>query len=184
VRVEVIPADELTQELMAKWRQIQQSDATFSSPYFCPEFAFAAGQIYPDTFVGVIEESNEVVGFMPFERYSRRAGQGVAESRADYQGVIIDPRVERNAEELLKGCGLSSLEFGHLIVSQQPLRRYHRQVVKSHVINLCIGGKYNPGSHGNHRLREKARQAAREVGPLRMVYRRITACLSPFSTSV
>jgi CelD/BcsL family acetyltransferase involved in cellulose biosynthesis len=167
VRVEVVLAEELTEQLMARWRQIQQADATLTSPYFCPEFVWAVGQVFPNTFVGVIEEAGEVVGFLPFERYSERAGQGVANSKADYQGVIIDSKVEWDAGEVLRGCRLASLEFSHLLASQRPLQRYHKQVVKSHVLNLRAGAKEYRKDFGDRQLGRKLRQAAREVGPLR-----------------
>lgn len=169
MKVSVMPAAELDGTLICCWREIQEADATFSSPLFCPEFTITAARFYPNTYVGVIEEGSSVVGFLPFERQWGRAGRAVAPGKSDYQGVIIKRDVEWSAMELIHKCGLRSLEFEHLIASQTPFQKYHTQADVSHVIDLSDG--YESYVHNRkHSLKDfkRVRALEKDAGPVRL----------------
>ena len=72
-----------------------------------------------------------------------------------------------------RGCGVSSLEFSHLIASQAPLRGYHGRGGVSPTIDLPDGyetykKQHREGGSGEIRKIEALeRKMEREVGPLR-----------------
>ena len=62
MRVRVIAARELTQDLRDAWTSIQRSRTELSSPYFTPGFADAAAQCSDGVRIGVIEDGGRWTG--------------------------------------------------------------------------------------------------------------------------
>src|SRR5258706_12431210 len=94
LRYEVIRATELTPELIADWRKLQNANPTLISPFFCPEFtssvAFARSN-EDDVFVTVLLHGNEIIGFFPFQRDGAMDGLPVGNGVSDFQGVVLAP---------------------------------------------------------------------------------------------
>ena len=62
-------------------------DPALVSPYFCPEFTQAVGDVREDAFVGIVEDAGEFVGFFPFQRRALGVGKPIAGPLSDYQGL-------------------------------------------------------------------------------------------------
>ena len=172
MRIYSVRARELSPEHQRIWSEVQESESAFESPFFRPEFTMLAASVWDRVWVGVIEEQGTPVGFFPFERYLFGMGRPVAPMVSDYQGVVVRSSVEWSAEELLRGCRLSDMEFNHLVASQRQLKPYHSSLGTSPAIDLSDGyetyerGRRQAGS-ALQRLDRQCRQFEREVGPVR-----------------
>lgn len=175
MKISVIGADELTADLTAHWRRIQDSCPELASPYFCPEFTLAVAAVRRDVRLAVMEDRDGIAGFFPFQRNRMGAGKPVGGPLSDFHGVIAWPRTQWDVIELLRACRLTSFEFGHLLASQAPFQSYHSTRADSHYMDMSRGfAGYTSGLRrsGSHLLRDigyKRRRLAREHGDLRFV---------------
>lgn len=173
--IQVIPARELSPELILAWTAIQRSQEEFHSPYFCPEFVQAVAQTREDVEVAVLRETGVVVGFFPFERHAWNLAQPVGGRMSDFQAVIARPDVDWTPRELLAGCGLKGWEYDHWLVSQTQFAASHAQTYDSPYLDLRDGfeayyrDRRAAGSERLIQFQRKLRKLEREVGPLRFV---------------
>jgi hypothetical protein len=58
--ISVIPASEITEDLCARWRELQEADPDLASPYFAPEFEtmVRAHEILVRAETGITEATN------------------------------------------------------------------------------------------------------------------------------
>jgi len=174
MRIDTIPATQLSREHIAAWRTLQQADPALDSPLFQPEFTQAVAAVRDDVEVAVLEEAGEFVGFFPFERSQGNVGRPVAGSLADMQGIILRSNIELDAAQLIRACGLTTWQFDHLIASQRLFQPYHAFIDDSPYINLSAGydayktERRASGSSLITQAERKGRKLAREVGPLRL----------------
>ncbi|MBC8355944.1 MAG: GNAT family N-acetyltransferase [Planctomycetes bacterium] len=167
-----MPLSELQAHHFAAWSRIQDSDRTFASPFFSPEFAMAVGSTHDNVCVGVFEQNDAVVGVFPFQRGRNGAGEPVGGDVSQFHGVIIEQGVDWDIDQLLQACNLSSWSFDHLPTSQTPFQSHHQHVGSSPFIDLTKGfAAYRVEQQNSGRAIEqanrKARKLEREVGPLR-----------------
>ncbi|MEY2617112.1 MAG: hypothetical protein RL522_114 [Pseudomonadota bacterium] len=170
--ISLITATQLDASLLAAWRSLQACHPALQSPYYCPEFTLAVAAVRKDVRIAVIEDSNRVVGFLPFQA---RWGMGrpVGGSLSDHHGVICAPDTRWSWPGLLKATRLDSWRFDHLPRAQAPADPSVTPC-ESPGLDLSRGmATYLAGrrAHGVRRLGElerKARKLAREVGPLRL----------------
>lgn len=173
MKYSVIPARELTQDLVALWAEIQEADFNLASPYFRPEFTQAVAGVRDDVFVCLIENSNKLVGFFPFHRKNGGVARPVGLGLSDYHGVIARPDAEWTAEGLLRGSKLVRWEFDHLPAGQRQFSAYHAAVSDSPVINVSQGMDFFEASRdkaGRKQLKETKRKSEKmgeQVGRLR-----------------
>jgi CelD/BcsL family acetyltransferase involved in cellulose biosynthesis/peptidoglycan/xylan/chitin deacetylase (PgdA/CDA1 family) len=174
VRIELIRPVELDESLVERWREIQHETAALHSPYFCPEFTQAVGRVRHDVQVAVLAYAQAIVGFFPFQRGRWDTGRPVGAGLCDYQGIVAPPGLPCGARELLRGCGLTSFAFDHLLASQPVLRPYWTRTAASHYVDLAGGfGEFERSlaAEGSELLKKHAqavRRLEREVGPVRM----------------
>lgn len=166
LRVRVIPAREITPAEQAAWSAIQREEASLASPFFRPEFTAAVAAARNDVFVGIFERGDEMVGFFPHQVGRGRVGRPVGGPLSDYQGVIVRGGAAWEAKQLMCSCGLAEWRFDHLLASQAPFERFHRNVSGSPVIDL--GGQKPLLANGSEP--RKKRNLEREVGPLRFEF--------------
>ena len=173
VDVRVIGADRLTPDLVAAWSDIQRSDPTLVNPYFCPAFTQAVGAVRDDVEIAILEEEALPVGFFPFQRNKWNSGVPVGGRLSSFQGVVVRENVDWSAEELIRGCGLSSWKFDHLRVDQTTFAPFHRSVEGSPFIDLSEGydayraQRRKAGSKRIVKLESLGRKLEREKGPVR-----------------
>jgi len=171
MKISAVPVRSLTPELTEAWIRLQESNPDLASPCFSPHFAIALAQFADDVHVGLLRDQGKVVGFFPFRR--GRYGMGKPLDMCDYDGVVCAPGLEWSPEQLLRGCGLSSWDFGHLLASQTPFARFHRTAAESPLIDLSEGYEAYvrenraAGSEQIKKAGNLERRLEREVGPLR-----------------
>ncbi|MDA1016276.1 MAG: GNAT family N-acetyltransferase [Planctomycetota bacterium] len=172
IQITVMPHSDLEQRHLKAWSRIQDSDSTFASPFFRPEFTTLVASVRDDICVGVLEQNEAIVGFFPFQEGRCSAAEPVGGDISQFHGVIVERGVEWNVEQLLRGCRLNSWAFDHLPTSQTPFQRYHYHVGSSPCIDLTNGFKaYCDEKKKSGRAIEQAfrkeRKLEREVGRLR-----------------
>jgi CelD/BcsL family acetyltransferase involved in cellulose biosynthesis len=173
MRIEAIPAAQLTADQISLWSQFQRADGVLNSPYFRPEFTQAVAAVRDDVETGIIEDGNEIVGFFPFQRGRGNLGLPVGGIMSDFHGLITRRDVEVNPQEILKGCRLSAWHFNHLVAGQEAFRPYHWSVWSSPYMDLSGGWEaYENRQIAIHktsfkRMKSKMRQVEREAGEVR-----------------
>lgn len=176
MRISVIQSSELESTHIDRWRDIQQGNPEFASPYFCPEFTLLTGSVRQDVRIGMIEDGNEIMGFFPFQKISGSSAGPVGGPLSDYHGLILAEGYEIDARQLLRQCGLKSWEFNHQIASQRSFQPYHEIEDFSFVINLSNGidsylrERRDSGSKLVQSINRKRRKLEREIGPITFQY--------------
>ena len=175
MKYSLIEPEQLTEEDLDKWREIQQTTPHLRSPYFCPEFTLAAAKARRNVQITVLKEGGRTVGFFPFERGRMATGGPVGGILSDYQGVIATSSAVWNAEALLHASALTSWRFDHLIAEQGQFGQYHSRWSTSPVLDLSQGftayldSLKAAGAKRLGELERKPRKLSRDVGPLRFV---------------
>ncbi|HUB40230.1 MAG TPA: GNAT family N-acetyltransferase [Streptosporangiaceae bacterium] len=175
MRVTVCRPDEIGPAEIRAWQQMQRDTPSLGSPFLSAEFARAAGRFRPAVRVAVLADGPQIAGFFPFEQRRLGAGAPLCGLPGTFvQGLVHVPGADWNAQDLLRGCGLSAWQFDHLLASQHPFANYQAATAPSAVMDLSDG---YPAFH--ERLRTKAprfvkdlarnmRRLERDVGPLRL----------------
>lgn len=173
IRYRVVPAGDLTSAEATTWSQLQRADSAVDSPFFRPEYFAAVAAVRDDTEVTILERHGTPVGFFPFHRDRAGIGRALAYPMSDMNGIVAARGLEWTAEDLLRGSGLSTWRFDHLIASQLPFQHHHGWVDESPFMDLAGGydayqeQRIQAGSSQIKQGLRKARKLAREVGPLR-----------------
>ncbi len=170
MKVHVVTPRELSADQIALWRRFQERDRALASPYFCPEFTQAVGDVRGDAFVGVMEEAGEVIGFFPFQRRALGVGKPIGGPLSDYQGVIAAGDAEWDGADLVRQCGLCVYDFDHMLASQSGFAPYHGARTYSPVIDLSRG--FDVYARGRQGVKSKvitdngrkSRKLEREIG--------------------
>lgn len=173
MKIQCVPATELTDDHLLAWDRLQQSQPHLDSPFYRPEFTVIAGELWPRTEVAVIEEDGEVRAFFPFERRGRYRGVPLAETINDFQGIIAPKHFRLSAEALLQPCGLHRYRFDHIPAEQTVFAPYEVVRTDSPWIDLSQGfDAYCRQRAANTRviaqMRRKMRQVERTLGPIRL----------------
>lgn len=180
MRITVIPARELGPAEVARWSELQQAIPCLHSPFLRPEFIQAVAAVRPAVEVGLLEDSERIVGFFPFERGRWNIGRPVGGPVSDAQGLIADASLDLPAEELIRGCRLSGWWFNHLPVEQTRFTAHHRSVGESWRMNVEGGLDAYRQRIRSQSVIEKLRNAskfAREQGPLRFEFQTAEAAV-------
>jgi CelD/BcsL family acetyltransferase involved in cellulose biosynthesis len=174
-RTRLLKPAQLTQDHIAAWSEIQQSNSAWDSPYFRPEFTLAVAKVRDDVEVGVLEENGTPVGFFPFQRGLLNAGKPVGGLMSDFHGVIARDEARIRPASLLRDCRLSSWNFNHLVAPQPVFAQSIWTVAESPYIDLSHGYEHyvterrKQGSQLVGQAIKKAGKIAKSVGPLRFV---------------
>lgn len=172
MKISVISAAELDGAARARWLALQRSNPALASPYFCPEFTLAVADTCADVRIAVMEESQAVVGFFPFQsRWT--IGAPVGRLLSDHHGVICAPATRWDWGDLLRAAGLSCWRFEALSAAQGRGAGLRRG--SSPGLDLSRGfAAYREGRIAAHRkmmhtLDRKGRHLERDFGPVRFV---------------
>ncbi|MDH2429064.1 GNAT family N-acetyltransferase [Sphaerisporangium sp. TRM90804] len=138
MRISVVHPRELGASETDRWRELQNGDPALDSPFLSPEFTVETGRVREQVRVAVLSDGPDIVGFLPFERHRFGIGMPVAAGLTDAQGMVHAKDVELSTKELMRACGLSVLEFDHLLAGQ-PLMPAKHSRHPSPVIDLSDG---------------------------------------------
>ncbi|MFH8990828.1 GNAT family N-acetyltransferase [Streptomyces sp. NPDC017940] len=177
-------AEELSTPLLDAWHRTMKESPDYGNPFLAPEFAAGVGRSRGGARVAVLHERGEPVGFFPYERTAFGVGRAVGLGLSDCQALVHRPGVSWDAGELLRACGLSVLEFDHLVEAQEPFGRYVTGTFASPVVDLedGVGAAAGDGADGYAEwLRatypglakttlKKERRLGRDLGEMRFVF--------------
>lgn len=173
MQVTVIKGEEITPDLMSRWRFLQQSNSELASPFFSSEFFIAVARARRDVHLALIEVDGQIAGFFPFQRGRFGQGTPVGGVLSDYHGLVALPGKTWDPKELLRHCGLRTWDFNHLPASQVSFGPFVRKQAISPVINLIRGYESyvsEQKAHGKGQIEQcnrKLRKLEREVGAVR-----------------
>lgn len=173
MKINLVPASQLSAEQIAVWDSLQKSEPSLSGPFFRPEFCQALAAVCPHIEVAVLEEGQETVGFFAFQRRSGKVGRPVGGPLSDYHGLVLKSNVEVDVEQLFRRCGLNAWHFDHLIADQMAFQGHHWSRTSSPYINTLLGfqqyqqNRRMAGSQVVARTYQKQRKLEREVGKVR-----------------
>src|SRR5262245_16403971 len=114
MKITLISARELSDDLVEIWGRLQCTNADLDSPYFHPRFTSVIASVRDDVEVAIAESDRRIVAFFPFQRERGVVGQPVGGCISDYQGLICARDFELSPGELLKHTQLASWHFDHL----------------------------------------------------------------------
>lgn len=177
LKIHVVHAGELTPAELRLWSGLARLDGGLDSPFFAPEYVRAVAAARRDVEVALLEDGHTLAGFFPFQRGWCSLGAPVGLKLSDLQGVVVHPEVGWTAEQLLRGCGLRSWHFDHLLADQAPFTAFHHNLAAAPCIDLRAGFAAWQEECRLKRSRllsqvlRKERKLAREVGPIRFVAR-------------
>ncbi|MGH8929533.1 MAG: GNAT family N-acetyltransferase, partial [Egibacteraceae bacterium] len=176
MKISILRPVELGPAELTSWRGMQARNVALRNPFLSVDFALAVGRMRRSARIAVVEETQGVVGFFPYELCGWRVGRAIGTGFSDCQALVHEPGLEWNARELLRACGLGVWEFDHLLADQAPFVPYHAARERSAIIDLSDG--YESYLHGRRQERKnitqatfrKCRKLQREVGDLRFDY--------------
>src|SRR5215467_4904938 len=119
----VIPAPQIGSREAARWEELRAASTCLSSPFLSSRYVRAVATVRPHVYVCVLTQGSRIVGFLPFQfrnllHRTLRTAERVGEEMTDYFGLIAEPGLRTDVQELLRLAGLNSLYFTHLDQSQ------------------------------------------------------------------
>ncbi len=171
MRVTVLPASELSDDLSRKWCSLQAANPGLRGPCLRPELPVAVGRLQPTVWVAVIEEQHGVTGFLPF---AREGLWGVAKPvpMCDYQAVIGRAEQGWDVPRILRSAGLRAWEFDHLVAAADHRGAASSEAERAPRVDLSAGFDAYVADLGREdkSLRKaltQRRLIQRDIGPLR-----------------
>ncbi|MFE3882050.1 GNAT family N-acetyltransferase [Streptomyces lydicus] len=179
--VAVYRPGELTGADRSAWTALQSRARSLgvpqlANPFLSPEFTLAVGHCRRGVRIAVLHEHGEPAAFLSFQRSVLGTGRAVGLGVSDAQGLVHRPGFRWDARELLRACGLSVLEFDHLVEGQKPFETASFSGHASPVIEVDQGFEaYLAGLRARspkftRTTLAKERKLGRDIGPLRYVH--------------
>jgi CelD/BcsL family acetyltransferase involved in cellulose biosynthesis len=159
-----------------RWRAIRSLRPDLDNPFLSLEFMLAVGRTRPEARVAVVEDSEKIVAFFPFERRSFGLGVPIGAGLSDCQAIICEADVDLDVHELLAQCGLAAFRFDHLVGTQRAMVAPTAIEGNSPIIDVSAGFDAYLAHEGRRSsdfvrtILRKERKLAREVGPARFSF--------------
>ena len=137
--VNLVHGSDLSAEDLRTFSFVQASDPSLDSPYFSAGFVALVASLSDNVRVGFAYRDAQVVGIFPFQVRGAGAGEPLGHPASDFHGLMTLPGVRLDPLRLLRGCGLRSWDFHHLLAHQEPFRPYHTEIRPSPYLDLSRG---------------------------------------------
>ncbi|MGV9777923.1 GNAT family N-acetyltransferase [Streptosporangium sp. NPDC003464] len=174
MKITVVRPRDLGAAESLRWRELQRTSPGLDNPFLSVEFTMAMGALRDYVRVAVIEDGGEITGFFPHERHSFGLGRPLGGYLTTCHGLISVPELKLDPRELLRACGLSAIDFDHLVAGQPTFTPYETDVRPAPVMDLSGGfeayvERVRAGSAKNYKtVRYKERKLGREQGEVRL----------------
>jgi CelD/BcsL family acetyltransferase involved in cellulose biosynthesis len=173
----VIPPSELSAKEIEIWDGLCRNNSSLASPFLTPHYTRALAAVAPYVFVCVLMRGADPVGFLPFQfrtRFHRRlrtAGM-LGQEMTDYFGLIAEPGLTIDQQELMKLAKLHILTFSHLDETQLAYGLAGESPETAYLMRLDREESYWQMLRRTHKefalnTERRERQVERELGPLR-----------------
>lgn len=166
----------ISPEIHDSWQRIQSQNAALGSPFFSPEFTRIVAMARSGVEMAVMDNGNEIVAILPFERLRWKTAGPVGAFLSDCHGVICQADFALDLRQLLRECGLAALNFSYTPASHQvSLVPFQRKQYPSPIIDVSTGYEtycMERRAAGTELIKKNAnllRRIEREVGPVRFV---------------
>ncbi|HUO13247.1 MAG TPA: GNAT family N-acetyltransferase [Caulobacteraceae bacterium] len=175
MEVDILRPQFVPPEMVARWRELQQLDPTWDSPFLTCAWPRAVERAQDGMDRGlrvvVLHERGRPQGFMAVRR-GRFTAMPAGAPMADCQALVADPSVEVDPERLVRALGVQRLDFSHMLASQTAFAPHNRGKAVSRMIDVSSGyrayaaARKAAGHSALKGLDNIRRQAKRELGPL------------------
>lgn len=108
---DVIPAEQLTGEMIEHWEGIRSRSPSLSSPFFSARFTQVLGELRPDAKVAIFNRNHEAAGYLPFEQAGRSTIEPIGRLYNDSHGLIYEATESIDYCEALRSLNLKSYRY-------------------------------------------------------------------------
>jgi len=178
LKIEVVPALELSLTDIDRWSGLQVGQVRLDSPFLSPRWTqavararAATGKKAGEIKVAILRgEDGQAIGFLP-ARVRADVGMPVGAPMCDYQALVSAPGVAVDPRQLLTALHVHRLDFCHMQADDETLARHGRGQTDSWIVETPDGyagyeaGRRAAGSGVLKDIDKKRRKAEREVGP-------------------
>jgi CelD/BcsL family acetyltransferase involved in cellulose biosynthesis len=125
MKVTVVPAKQLPDDLTIRWNEIQQNNPDLCSPFFCPDFTQAVAAVRDDG-----------AAFFPFQKTPFGFGKPVGGPVSDYHGLIAPRGAKHDLKALMRACKLLSWDFDHVPAAQIAFSPWTMVETESYILDV------------------------------------------------
>jgi len=173
MQIRIIPARELSVELVRAWTVLQRANAYLDSPFFSPQFTQLIGQTRNNVHIAVIEDDGKIVGFFPYQAEWGGQAIPVGSFMNEFNGLIGASDLALEPREFLRKAGMECLTFELMLAQQSAFAPCTTSKHDSPCIFLPDGYEAyriqnrERGSTLFPQTESRIRRLEREVGPIR-----------------
>lgn len=174
VYTRTIRAEELEGQLAARWEELRSANQRLTSPYFDVEFTRAVAKVRDDVRISLLidQETEDVVGFLPYQQVSPIHGEPVGGRLNDWHGLITEEtQPAARFKQVLSEAGLRSFGIHAATNYDASYEPYIFEAMKTYHLDLSDGWNayrkwIRKHSSTVKRQGQKTRGLEREVGPI------------------
>lgn len=176
LKASLVTPHELDADLINRWNAFRADTAIYRNPFYSPAFTMAVARVRQDARIAVLEDSGEVVGFLPFHLMWGSIGKPIGGHINDYQGPILAPGLSLPAEALLAASGISAYDYDRMPASLVTeagdglAGESSIQMDLSAGYEACIARKGRSWTKAQANMRRTRKKAEHELGPLRFTF--------------
>lgn len=169
MRVVVRPWSSRSPDISAAWIELRRRNPGLANPLFHPKFAEIVARHRDDVELARISKTGVGVdAVLAFQRAKNDIGIPVGDFLSDYHGLICAPEFRCDLRELVRQCGLRSLEFREVPESDRSFARVAEGRRPTRQVDLSSGfDAYRRSTPSVKSEQIKLRRIKREVGRLR-----------------
>jgi len=176
LKIDVVPALELSPEVSQSWSAAQTAAPRFDSPFLSPQWAQAVARAQgPHSGVQVAiqhDRAGDPAAFLAVRKRGPTA-MPVGAPMCDYQALVARDGVSANPRAMLRALDVSRYDFCHMQADDPAFRGHGRGECASWIVDVADGyaayeaERKAAGIGVLKDIDKKRRKAEREVGPAR-----------------
>ncbi len=160
-----IPIDDLSADLLARWREMHHRLDERAGPFLHPSWARAVSLVRRGIEVGVLLEDGRVVGFLPYERLPLDVGGPLGGRLCDLAGALLERGIECDPADVARRLGLRMLRLPRASVRDPLLGQHTNGSKRSPYIDLSEGfdGYQRASRDAGSKLTKQVGQRSRKL---------------------
>ena len=142
LKIDVVPALELSPETSARWSAAQSAAPRFDSPFLSPQWVQAVARAQgPDSGVQVAIQHDTAGAPAAFLPVRRRGGTAmpVGAPMCDYQALVTRGDFQAEPRAMLRAMDVSRFDFCHMQADDPAFRGHGRGQCTSWIVDLADG---------------------------------------------